>query len=561
MNKAFVSAAVLLLLFSCSKKKDESVREPAVSGKFYPDKKNVLQRQVRQVLSKAEEETLREEERKDGGGEPGMGAREPAAVPEGVRGSALAGAWYAGTKEGLEESVDGFFGKVQSGPVPGYPIALIVPHAGLRWSGRTAAHAYSQLKGRSYARVFVVGPSHRAHFHGVSVPKATHYETPLGRVPLDTEAIKGLAEEEFFRQHATAHLQEHCIEIQLPFLQSVLPEFKLIPMLVSGLTQEQVLQVSKTLRSYLRPGDLLIASSDFTHYGPRFQYLGPPGAAFTREEAPRRLEELLKAAWAAIEEKDLTGFFEHRKETGDTICGFLPVSIVLAALPEGAVPHLLQTDTSGNIGRDYTESVSYLSAAFQGLWPYNTVEGSGGLTDEEKGDVLKLARYTVDSYVSSGTRPTPEEAGVEVTDRMKENSGVFVTLKKRGMLRGCIGTILPVKPLVKAVVDNGINASAFDRRFRRVVEEELAEIDVEVSVLTPPVAISGPEEIILGKHGVIIEKDRHSAVFLPQVAPEQGWTVEETLRHLSHKAGLGVDGWREGARFKVFEAIVFHEEE
>jgi len=330
-------------------------------------------------------------------------------------------------------------------------------------------------------------------------------------------------------------------------------------MLASGLSREEVRRVASTLASYVRPGDLFVASSDFTHYGHRFQYLGPPGAQFTASQAPANLKKLLQAAWSAIARRDVDAFFAHKAATGDTICGFLPIAVLLALLPEGSTGHLLKTDTSGNMTGDYDNSVSYLAAAFTGLWPYDAVDGAGSLTKEEKEGLLRLGRRTVDTYVRTGQRTKPEDVGVTVTERLRQNSGVFVTLKISGRLRGCIGTILPVKPLVRAVIDNGINAAAFDRRFKPVRPEELKQITVEVSVLTPPVAVAGPEEIILGRHGIIVEKGGHSAVYLPQVAPEQGWTLEETLGHLSKKAGLGSSGWRDGAHFKVFEAIVFHE--
>jgi AmmeMemoRadiSam system protein B/AmmeMemoRadiSam system protein A len=457
--------------------------------------------------------------------------------------------------------VQGFLGRVEPDTLPGYPIALLAPHAGYQYSGPTAAYAYASLKGRSYARVFLLGPSHRDSFHGVALPEDTHFETPLGKVPLDTETMAALAHEELFVVRPSAHAREHSLEIQLPFLQTVLPRFRLVPLVLSDLTQAETEKVAAALRKVMGPGDLVVASSDFTHYGPRFGYLGPPSAPFGKEQAAEKLKELLEAAWAAIEKKDVEAFFKHQRETEDTICGFLPIAVLLKLLPSEAAAKLLKTDFSGRMTGDFDESVSYLSAAFCGLWPYEAVSGGGSLTDGEKADLLKLARASVDTYVKTRTKVTPGGVGVEVTPRLRQQNGAFVTLKKHGDLRGCIGTILPVKPLLDAVIDNGINAAVNDGRFEPVTEGELGEIEVEVSVLTTPTEIAGQEEFILGRHGIIIQKNGRSAVFLPQVAPEQGWTVEETLSHLSRKAGLGWDGWREGAGYQVFEAIVFHERE
>jgi AmmeMemoRadiSam system protein B/AmmeMemoRadiSam system protein A len=493
---------------------------------------------------------------------PAKPAEGPAATPVNVRPSVLAGSWYEGDEPSLARTVDGFFGAVETGPLEGYPIALIAPHAGYRFSGATAAHAYAQLKGRSYGRVFLIGPSHRAHFQGISLPgEVTHYETPLGRVPLDTEVVATLAREPLFQFHPTAHDEEHSLEIQLPFLQRVLPGARVIPMLASSMSPEQTRQVAASLRKVIRPGDLVVASSDFTHYGPRFGYLGPPDRPFDAAAAPERLAELLDRAWAAIEKRDVDAFFEYKRATRDTICGFLPIAIVMALLPDDARGHLLRTDTSGNLTGDYGDSVSYLSAAFTGLWPYDEVEGADSLAPEEKESLLKLARGQLDAWVGSGKRLTAGDLGVDVTPRLGAESGAFVTLNIDGHLRGCIGTILPVKPLHQAVLDNAVNAAAFDRRFKPVAPEELRKIKVEVSVLTPPRPVSRWEEIVLARDGVILQKNGRSAVFLPQVAPEQGWTVAETLSHLARKAGLGSDEWREGTEFHVFQAIVFHEAE
>lgn len=484
-------------------------------------------------------------------------------VFEKVRPSALAGLWYEANGAELARTIDEMLRNAGDRDLRGHPIALVVPHAGYQYSGPTAAQGFSTLRGRSYDRVFLLGPSHHAGFHGVSVPDATHYETPLGRVEIDYETVNDLASTRLFMRHPYAHKEEHSLEIQLPFLQRVLGEgrFRIVPMLISHLTREEVEELAMELRTRVGPGDLLVASSDFTHYGPRFQYMGPIGSTFGAKDAPARLDELLDRAWAAIQKLDTDALFRHKNETGDTICGFLPIAVLLSTLPDREVtPFRLKSDTSGRITGDYRNSVSYMSIAFTGLWPYERASGAEALSEEEKRALLDYARRVVERYVKTGERLSVEEAGIEVTERLKENSGAFVTLKKQGHLRGCIGNILPVKPLVKAVQDNAVNAAAFDSRFYPVRPEELPDISVEVSVLTRPKEIKGVEQIILGRHGVIIHKGGRSAVFLPQVAPEQGWTVSETLSHLSMKAGLGPDGWEEGARFEVFEAIVFGEE-
>ncbi len=482
-----------------------------------------------------------------------------AQAPTRERPPAIAGSWYADDPEALAAEMDGYFKQVKRDGLSGYPIALVAPHAGHRFSGPTAAHAYDTIRGRTYGRVFIIGPAHKANFRGVALPDFTHYRSPLGSVEIDPQAVAQLRTNPLFSAQPGADLKEHCIEIQLPFLQRALKRFTLVPLLVSNLTRDEVVSAGETLRGVIRPGDLLVISTDFTHYGPAYGYAGPPANAIGPQEAPTRLAQLMDQVWVHLENKDLKGLLAYKRDTGDTICGFLPLALLTQILPGDARAHRIVSAMSGQITGDWNNSVSYLAAAYTGLWPYLGPEGPQGLTDAEKQALLRLARYTLERQVKHGERPTPEQAGVTLTERLKQPSGSFVTLKKAGELRGCIGNIPPNIPLFQGVIDNAISAAIHDRRFDPVNAEELDSIELEVSVLTPPKPIEGPEQIVLGKHGVLLQKGKAAAVFLPQVAPEQGWTLEQTLQRLSNKAHLPLDGWKQGASFKVFEAIVFHE--
>jgi MEMO1 family protein len=486
----------------------------------------------------------------------------PAPATSTVRPAALAGAWYDGDAATLRTATSELLAKAPAADYTGYPIALLVPHAGHRFSGAIAARAYATLKGRTYGRVFILGPAHRTALKGIAFPTGiTHFETPLGQIPLAVDVIEELRKEPLFVDHPSAHRTEHSIEIHLPFLQLVLPHgFQLVPMVVSGLNRAEIDAAAAALRRVIRPGDLLIASSDFTHYGERFDYLGPAGKEFGPAAAKVRLQGLLDSAWLTIEKLDATAFLRHKVETRDTICGFLPIALLLKTLPADSTPHLLGTDMSGNMTGSFAESVSYLSAVFSAIWPYSSVSGAAQLSAEEKKVLLDLACQQVDTYVQSQERLQESSLKVALTPRLKAESGTFVTLKQNGRLRGCIGNIMPVKPLFQAVLDNAVNAAHFDRRFKPVQPEELPQTSVEVSVLTPPVARNDWRDLVLGRDGIILSKPGGSAVFLPQVAVEQGWTLEETLAHLSSKAGLGRDGWRDGATYQTFEAIVFHQD-
>ncbi len=242
-------------------------------------------------------------------------------------------------------------------------------------------------------------------------------------------------------------------------------------------------------------------------------------------------------------------------------------------MPKDSRAELLKYDTSGRQTGDYSNSVSYLSIALMGAgWPKSRdhaddlpevvrVGGPEVLTRREQQLSLKLARAVVETYVRDQRTLRPEEIGIEPGGNLLNNYGVFVTLKREGMLRGCIGNIWPHQRLIDGLIGRAVDAAANDRRFAPVKPEELEHLEVEVSVLTKPRAVPGYRDIEIGKHGIVLAKEGQSAVFLPQVAPEQGWNLEQTLTHLARKARLPSDAWRKHATFEVFEAQVFKEAE
>jgi len=181
------------------------------------------------------------------------------------------------------------------------------------------------------------------------------------------------------------------------------------------------------------------------------------------------------------------------------------------------------------------------------------------LNQDEKDALLTLARKTLTHYFEHGEVPAPAEVGITVTPRMQSVRAAFVTLERDGNLRGCIGDIYPTQPLYRSVMQNVLAAALRDRRFKAVTAEEFKLLHLEISALTPPREVASYGDIVIGKHGVILSKGGRRAVFLPQVAPDQGWDVAQTLTHLARKAGLPADAWKSGARFLVFEANVFGE--
>jgi AmmeMemoRadiSam system protein A/AmmeMemoRadiSam system protein B len=402
------------------------------------------------------------------------------------------------------------------------------------------------------------------------VPDVTHFSTPLGEVPLDREFIHALVKNKFVVRNSPYHDFEHSVQIQLPLLQYTLEKFTLVPIIVGQTDRKTIAEAAAALLALVDDSTLVIASSDFTHYGKDYGYV-----PFT-DDIPESLSKLDMGAFDLIKKKDPAGFLDYCDKTGDTICGKYPVAILLSMLPAGSEVSLLNYTTSGKITGSYTASVSYISASVTGSWGGRPAAAAAKtpdaakspdsaqseLSDQDKKDLLKLARKTLELYLKTKKIPSAEDTGVKITPAMKKVMGAFVTLHdSRGELRGCIGEIRPSRPLFEAVMAHAVNAGVRDYRFSPVTPDELASLDFEISALTPPAPVASYKDIVIGRHGMTLSKDGRSAVFLPQVAPEQGWTLEETLKHLSVKAGLRPDDWKDGAFFTVFEAIVFGEKD
>jgi len=484
---------------------------------------------------------------------------EPAELPKVVLRSRLAEAgWYTANANTLSKQIEGFFQKTQVKPINNV-IALILPHAGYAYSGQTAVMGLKTTI-KKYKRIVVIGPSHRIPMEEIlSVPRVTHYETPLGQIPLDVELINKLLKYSLFQNVPRAHEYEHSVQIELPLLQYRQKDFKLVPIVAGSCSLETITKAGTILRSLVDAETLLVASSDFVHYGRGHGYV-----PFT-ENIPENIKRVDMGAYEYIAGLDSKGFLEYKYKTGATICGYIPIAILLSTLGEPVKADLINYVTSGELTGDFTNSVSYLSIAFSGAWQ-NCPEiepqaNDGELTDKDKKQLLTLARKTIVYYLRNRRVPQASEMGVTINEAMRCPRAAFVTLKKNSQLRGCIGDIFPQRPLYKSVIRNAINACVNDRRFPAVAEAECKDIAIEISALTVPEPVATHDDIRIGIDGVVLNKEGHSAVFLPQVAPEQGWDVNQTLTHLSLKAGLPEDGWREGASFLVFQAIVFGEEE
>ncbi|MCP4049465.1 MAG: AmmeMemoRadiSam system protein B [bacterium] len=464
--------------------------------------------------------------------------------------------WYTDDKTELAAEIEQYLDNAKGAVIDNIQ-ALILPHAGYSYSGQVAAYGINQIRGKKYKRVFVIGPSHSTYLHNrVSIPDVTHYSTPLGEIPLDTKVIKKLLKKSEFVSILTAHNSEHSVQIELPFLQQAIDDFKLIPVVVGSFDRGGVIKIASYLNEFVDEETLVVVSSDFVHYGSRFGY-----QPFYKN-VPENIEKLDMDAIEFIKNKNAQGFKSYCERTSATICGRGPIELLLTMTGKDSEVHLLKYDTSGSLTGDWSNSVSYAALAISGKL-VSSKEGknmSGSvLSGDDKQSLLLLARRTAEYYLKNGVIPGPEQLNIKITDPVKEVMGAFVTLHKAGALRGCIGEIMPERALYKAVMHQSVNSIVNDNRFNPVDIDELKDLKFEISALTAPFPVPSYKDIVLGKHGIIMQKSGRSAVFLPQVATEQGWTVEETLSNLSMKAGLNSNSWEAGAQFFVFEAIVFSE--
>ena len=486
-------------------------------------------------------------------------AASPTPIPA-ERPARLAGSWYPADPTELTKELDTALAAAKEEPaeLPArHLLGVIVPHAGYRFSARTAAAAYRLVGEAHPKRVFVMGPSHHSPIRGVVLVEARTFGTPLGPLTIDTAALDALSADPLFVRAPEVDAQEHSVEMQMPFIRKVAPDAKVVPLIVGRLTLDEVQRVASRIRALLGPGDLLVASSDFTHYGPNYGYVP------FRDDVPAQLKALDMEAWANIESGDTAAFWRFKHRTGDTICGFYPVSILMEALGGKTPSRLMRYDTSGAVTGDTLNSVSYLAIALARDEGWADTEPPGGdtiLTAEEQKLAVRIARQALETWFRTGEVLDARAAGLVAKGALERRQGVFVTLNNKAdhSLRGCIGDVMGAYPLHEGIARHALDAALRDTRFEPVTAAELPGITIDVTVLTKPTPVAGTDAITIGRDGVILSKDGRSALFLPQVAVEQGWDLVTTLRHLAAKAGLGPDGWR-GASFQTFQGQVYDE--
>lgn len=443
------------------------------------------------------------------------------------------------------------------GAAAGKPNVLLLPHAGWAYSGKTAWRALRHVRGASFRRVVVLAPSHRAWIENRLVsPESDAVATPLGEIPIDRDWLDRLALVAPVARSDRVHRAEHSAQIEYPLLQLALGGgFSIVPLVMGTFGKDQMGMCARALSRLMDSGTLLVVSSDFTHYGDDFSY--SPYGTDGGEDVRDKVATVDGEAFSLMAARDADGFAAFVERTGATICGRVPIEMALMAFPEGASLERVEYATSGDGDRDFRRFVCYTAAVGSAKWPGE----SGAVLDAgARRYLLRLARAAIERAVL-GKEPPDGATVADAPEAALAKMGAFVTLNDRatGALRGCIGEMLPMRPLAEAVAARAVDAALRDPRFMPVTGRELAGLRVEVSALTPPRPVASWREIVLGRDGMTLEKDGRFAVFLPQVAPEQGWDLPTTLSYLAEKAGLDSGDWREGAAFETFQAEVFHE--
>jgi len=447
----------------------------------------------------------------------------------------VAGVFYPEESAELAAKIDHFLSQApSSGEKASRPLlGLILPHAGYVFSGQTAAYGYKLLEGRQYDTVVLIGLYHRGPILGASIWRGGPWKTPLGSVPIDTEMAEALfAEDPSFQFSQDAHLTEHSLEVELPFLQTVLKGFKIVPILTSVPSLEKNAALAKAvLKHSAGKKVLVIASTDMSHY-------------YTDVEA-RQIDE---GALGILKEGDPEAFFGAVQSKKVQFCGSAAVltMLELAKMSGNAEIEVLRYATSADTSGDESRVVGYSAVVLYKGKPESPPRLSAvrkeELTARERKTLLKIARQAVNTYVTEGRVPE-----FRVNDpALKESKAVFVTLRKRGKLRGCVGQFSLKDPLYLAVRDTAIHSAVKDERFSPVTPEELKDLEIEISVLSTPKRVKSADNIEFGVDGVAIRQGSHSGVFLPKVATETLWSRETFLNELcTKKAGLPAGCWED----------------
>lgn len=492
-----------------------------------------------------------------------------------IRQAAVAGLFYPLEKSELKKTIQEYLQSLErskkasnSSKMGDEKVrGILVPHAGYDFSGKVAANAYLCVNDLEISTVILVGCSHQSYFSGAVIDDNDIWQTPLGSVELDRKlGDKLVSLNPFLAYDSTAHAKEHSLEVQVPFLQTVLKTgFKILPVLIGQESSEKsrkllVKFLSEIIYKNLGKTCLLVVSTDLSHY-PKYE---------DARKIDNKTIDLIQELDIATLEKHVNETMELGVSNEETCaCGLDAIEVLMGIAQAGAWRgKIVEYANSGDVAMGnkdrvvgYASMVFFESGKAVDKPNLKSSDVKNVLSETQGKTLLKIARNSVEEFCRTGRK-----IKIEITDnQLLQKQGAFVTIHMNKQLRGCIGQIIPnEKPLWQVVQDMAIQAGFDDPRFRLVAREELSELEYEISVLTEPEQIFDWRNIKLGEQGVIIRKGDQGGVFLPQVAQETGWKLEKFLEVLcTEKAGLPFDAFKNDKEVKlfVFSAQVFYEED
>jgi hypothetical protein len=468
-----------------------------------------------------------------------------------VRHAAVAGSFYPADPKVLSAMIDDLLAKVTVPQITDPILAVVAPHAGYEYSGPVAAYTYAQLKGHKYTRVVVIAPSHHVAFDFTSIYDGDAYATPLGNVPVDKAFAQKLV-----KMSSTMKLSsqghdptsaggEHAVEVQLPWLQKVLGNFEVVPIVMGDQSYESSRALGVALAKLIKKegGEtLVLASSDLSHY-------------HTYDDAVTIDHKTLNAlqAWDYF---SMSRNFQARVWEA---CGGAPIvaAMIYAERMGANQARVLKYENSGDVTGDHSRVVGYSADVFVKADSGKALDTPFSLSEPEKSELLALARKSVEYVVQEKYAYEPP-ASASAT--LNQERGAFTTLKESGELRGCIGYTSAAKPLYITVRDTATLAAMRDPRFSPVSASELPKLEYEISVLSPLRRVTDVQQIKVGQHGLLMKNGDSEGLLLPQVPVEQKWDRQTFLEQTCRKAGMQPNCWMdEDTDIFSFTAVVFGE--
>lgn len=469
-----------------------------------------------------------------------------------------AGRFYTAGKEALSKDIARLFAECKKTEVAGNIRAIVVPHAGYVFSGKTAAAAFSATpENAEYKNIFIIGSSHIMAFDGASVYNVGDFITPLGKMTVNREIGDKLKVNRVFNFPVDAHRQEHSIEVQVPMIQYYYshPQ-KIIPIIIGSTSTTTIKSIAEALKPWFTPDNLFVISSDFSHY-PSY-------------DDAVKYDNLTAAALMSGDPGTFLSAVNKSSETvpgmATRMCGWTSGLLLLDLIQGNKDLEFRKIGYCNSGDSPYggkAEVVGYNAIA---LYEKQKSQPGGNdqesvqdlkFTPSEKKELFTIARNSIRSMLYENKRITIDEK--KMPEILKRQYGAFVTLKINGELRGCIGRFISSDPLYEAVRASAYSSAFEDTRFTPLTKPEYDKVQIEITVLGPMRKINNINEIVLGKHGIYIKKGFSGGTMLPQVATENGWTVEEFLGYTArNKAGIGWDGWK-SADIYIYEGLVLEE--